>query len=394
MGFQSLAQRLAGLPVVLAGPILRRVMPISVTVWIALRQSANVHLTISDDHNKLLMQGNRQTVAIGNALHIAVVTATPVQGFSGLVEGNIYQYNLDFGDDLDLAAATNQAKLAYAPYSLPSFCLPPKDLSSVRIFHGSCRKPHGDGSDALALLDTQLQQAASNATARPHQLLLMGDQIYADDVAASMLLMLSDASDTLLGWKETLPVPSLWQDTNMGSLLSPFMRRELLGKSGLTSVDLDCHLMSFGEYVCMYLFAWSDVLWTTDLVPTFQDIIVNLRKNLGVEHVPPGVLPPGDPINDAIPPLLDFRKTLPQVRTAFANIPTYMICDDHEITDDWNMTLDFCEGVYDSPLGRRLVGGAPLTELVTSPLPISASAAPRYRVRVCRTTLLLRSFSI
>src|SRR5262249_55394177 len=66
----------------------------------------------------------------------------------------------------------------------------------------------------------------------------------------------------------------------------------------------------------------------------------------GVEHVPAGVLPPGSPIEEDLKPLTLFRSTLSAVRKVLANIPTSMICDDHEVTDDWNMTLDFCRGVY------------------------------------------------
>ena len=33
-----------------------------------------------------------------------------------------------------------------------------------------------------------------------------------------------------------------------------------------------------------------------------------------------------------------FRDALPEARRVFANIATYMICDDHEITDDWNLS--------------------------------------------------------
>jgi hypothetical protein len=40
---------------------------------------------------------------------------------------------------------------------------------------------------------------------RPHQLFLTGDQIYADEVADVLLVALTDAGDTLLGWKEELP---------------------------------------------------------------------------------------------------------------------------------------------------------------------------------------------
>jgi hypothetical protein len=213
MPVDSLANRLSSLPRVLAGPILRQVTATSVTVWFALREArSSVTLTVSDDKSKPLMQGSRSTVAIGNALHIVAVTAHPIPPFTGLTEGNIYLYNVDFGGGMDLAAATNAAAgdLSYAPdYSLPSFCLPPKDLNTLRLFHGSCRMPHASGPDALALLDVLIAQAATNAHDRPHQLLLMGDQIYSDDVADSLLLLLTDAGDTLLNgtgtnWTETL----------------------------------------------------------------------------------------------------------------------------------------------------------------------------------------------
>ena len=50
-----------------------------------------------------------------------------------------------------------------------------------------------------------------------------------------------------------------------------------------------------------------------------------------------------------------FRKTLPAVRRALANVPTYMILDDHEVTDDFNMTRRFVDQVYADDLGLRVV---------------------------------------
>ena len=41
-----------------------------------------------------------------------------------------------------------------------------------------------------------------------------------------------------------------------------------------------------------------------------------------------------------------------------ANIPSYMIFDDHEVTDDWNMTRDTCKALYGHPLGLRVVQNA------------------------------------
>lgn len=50
-----------------------------------------------------------------------------------------------------------------------------------------------------------------------------------------------------------------------------------------------------------------------------------------------------------------FFRVLPQVRRALANVPTYMMFDDHEVTDDWNLCPLWRDRVLTSPLGRALV---------------------------------------
>src|SRR5262249_52444920 len=147
----------------------------------------------------------------------------------------------------------------------------PNDLNQLRLMHGSCRKAHGPSRDALAILDDLIAQAAQNGTQRPHQLLLTGDQIYADDVADTLLLALSDAGETLLGWHELMPgigdfAPSHTSD------LPPCSREIPLKKAGFTSDDLLSHLQFLGEFLAMYLFAWSDVLWPA-VMPTIDDLI-------------------------------------------------------------------------------------------------------------------------
>ena len=42
---------------------------------------------------------------------------------------------------------------------------------------------------------------------------------------------------------------------------------------------------------------------------------------------------------------------VPIVRRILANVPTYMICDDHEITDDWNLTQEWRNRVLGTNLG-------------------------------------------
>jgi hypothetical protein len=53
--------------------------------------------------------------------------------------------------------------------------------------------------------------------------------------------------------------------------------------------------------------------------------------------------------------LANFRNTLYKVRRVLANTPTYMIFDDHEITDDWNLHRNWHTRVRASRTGRRIV---------------------------------------
>ena len=56
--------------------------------------------------------------------------------------------------------------------------------------------------------------------------------------------------------------------------------------------------------------------------------------------------------------MLEFARTLPRVRRALANIATYMIFDDHDVTDDWNLHRRWHDHVHRRPLGRRMVQNA------------------------------------
>ncbi|HET9533258.1 MAG TPA: hypothetical protein VFQ92_23080, partial [Blastocatellia bacterium] len=97
---------------------------------------------------------------------------------------------------------------------------------------------------------------------------------------------------------------------------------------------------TLGEYYAMYLFTWSDVLWPVEF-PEFDDV-----KNDSLKR---------SKYDKERKKLLEYRKAIPQVRRALANVPTYMMIDDHDVTDDWNMLRHWCEEVYKRPLGRRIV---------------------------------------
>ena len=50
-----------------------------------------------------------------------------------------------------------------------------------------------------------------------------------------------------------------------------------------------------------------------------------------------------------------FYQDLPRVRRLLANVPTYMVFDDHEITDDWNLTPRWAKQTRANALGRAVI---------------------------------------
>ncbi|HTD18930.1 MAG TPA: hypothetical protein VK667_05295, partial [Ktedonobacteraceae bacterium] len=83
MSWIPLVERFSAFPLILSGPILRRVEQQSVTVWLALKESCTVTLRIytRNDEETLVQQfeGTHHTIRLGNHLHIVAVTdyATP-----------------------------------------------------------------------------------------------------------------------------------------------------------------------------------------------------------------------------------------------------------------------------------------------------------------------------
>jgi hypothetical protein len=355
MGWIPLKERIHQIPLILAGPILRRTEPNAVTVWIALKQSRIVTLVVFDTNKRVLIKGRKKTIQLGTNLHVVAVTAKAAQAV--LSHGEIYLYNLAFapGETLTKAGVLNLegtiADITYPQYELPSFAMVPNNFQDLRIIHGSCRKPHGESMDALAAADKMIAQAlAKDPKKRPHQLFLTGDQIYVDDVADALLFMLVDASKTLLGWSELLPVVTDPEKLHPGK--RNYLATRIAGltasinKINRISHTAKSHLFTFGEFCTMYLFAWSDVLWPQlqDL-PSFADVNPNSPKFAAGRAL----------FEKELQHLQNFRQTLKNTRRALANVSTYMIFDDHEITDDWYLNVTWCDRVLSKPLGRRVI---------------------------------------
>lgn len=377
MSWIPLAERFSYLPLLLSGPMLRRTEPHAVTVWLALKASRMVTLRIyrRDAEGKLVQQfeGTRHTLRLGDNLHIVAVTARSRNEYERLAWGELFYYNLFFQADstpgshepetladldtpgiltIDPSSADLLHRLVYPGHPLPSFVLPPEDLNRVKLLHGSCRKPHGVGKEMLSAIDAMLEGATAHPADRPQQLFMTGDQIYGDDVAASLLFALIDAGNVLLEGNEEEVLPLVHKRAR---LLAPGARTEVVRNKALfTTTTPQSHLLSFAEYTAMYLFAWSDVLWPDDL-PTAEAIWNTYPE---ARPQPSAQQKTEATYADHIGRLQAFQSTLPQVRRALANIATYTIFDDHDVTDDWYLDGAWCRQILASALGRRVVRNA------------------------------------
>ncbi len=353
------------LPPILAGPMLRHTTDEIVTVWLALRLPARVSLQVYSTLERgstidlPIAKGSRKTVTVGTSLHIVTISAINPEGKT-FKRGEIYAYDLEFtvGETTyNLATALTSTEypwvcISYFHHNLPTFVLPPLDLNRVKIAHGSCRKPHGNGQDALAILDRILAANANKADTRPQQLFLTGDQIYGDDVASPLLWVATYLGELILGWDEKLPIGT-WDRPKYSTLkeLPSGERGGIATKMGGFTAGLhqkrskvNSHLFGLGEYCAAYLLAWSPIVWPKCLPSAAQMGYGKTKSAVAWDR--------------EVADMCSFIQSLWAVRRVLANTVTYSIFDDHDVSDDWNLNQAWCLRVLGKPLGRRVVSNA------------------------------------
>lgn len=399
-------------PLLLAGPIVRRVEPRLVSVWVALRDACSVELklwegdiTSTSEAGKPVATGETPfdaksagTIRIGDKLHIALVTWEG-SDTKFLKSGTRYAYNVSMSPkaggpaaDLsslgllkrDLNATPPVEALGYTDKMLPTFVTVPDDLVKLKIAHGSCRKTFGVGEDGLAFLDRIIKDQRTTIEQRPQQLFLTGDQIYADEVAEMLLPAINAVGQELIGKSGNAPrerialtVPGEEQQFWPADLVHfPAARRQKLTQEAakFTSTSAASHLLTFGEFCAMYLFVWSNALWPETLtpkevlyadpgggVPPTHNLLTPIKdENLSDKdkELFQGLVRLKEAYGPHEKEVERFRKALPKVRRVLANVATYMIHDDHEITDDWYLTDLWRHEVLLTTFGRYILGNA------------------------------------
>ncbi len=468
-------------PLLLAGPILRRVEPAVVSVWLALRERATVRLLVwegraeSGRPDVFLESPATATLRVGDKLHLAQVTIEiPASAGKSLQADALYSYDLEIttADGVKHTLASlgmledgaadrdtdgdfkGRARLAlgFEPGLLPGFAPPPSELAHLNILYGSCRRPSHPDPDALAMVDELIfgDERYKDPRARPHQLFLGGDQIYADDVASLHMLLLMERGMHLIGVRPTEPstqpledprpfepvehvrldriaerrdetavidpanpaaayvqantsAPGFDPDLPVDRFRFPEDQRRstIIRDAQMTTTDGANHLLSLGEFAALYITVWSNSIWGPELVgarfapdperpqenrpilwaddePLPKDGSIVLPavafpdRIAGALYVAPEKRPEAPTPEQAaraearrqrglrrqLAVHRAFHKGLPKVQRVLANVPTYMILDDHDVTDDFFLNPIWRDRVLGSRLGQSVMRNA------------------------------------
>lgn len=347
-----------------AGPIIRRLTPKRLCLWLASSEAVELQLQLQPEQGEKLEFDAKQLQPFVQQLQLA---------------GKLYLYFLDLelnealptehwiSYDLQLKTSGGDWQnwqqwtedLVYPGRALPGFVIKPKVHS---VLHGSCRKPHFGAGDGLVRADQQLKDTAPDQW--PSLLMLSGDQVYTDDVGAPMLYAIHQLIAKLEFADETLPCATLSSSHELHSKTPYYYQREKLlpateasyqvlkqlfqgaKKPVFTTDSAHNHLISMAEVFSMYLLVWSPAPWQelelqmpqaqlNSFSPERQKRCATYSKNL-----------------------TEFKAGLSQVRRVMAHLPVAMMFDDHDITDDWNLTAEWEKTAYEHPFSRRIIGNA------------------------------------
>lgn len=348
------------LPSILAGPILRRLERNRVCWWLVSTGRFEWRVTLEGETCELQVRYFKLAEHAWCSLIECQTTLPEMQWLE-------YQLEFKKGEKWTDVTAEQPHLLLPGKQSLGLVRKPKMDV----ILHGSCRKPHFDGPDGLARVDAELKQLLSETPANalanwPSVLIMSGDQIYTDDVAGPMLKAIHHVIK-LLGFPPE-EMPGLSSREVHEERPSYYQRQTLLPQSEqrdsiidilfkgarkpvFTSGNAQNHLITLAEVLAMYLLVWSPTLWQVigkdwKVLPESLNEKFHSRWRAESQFIE------------------QFTHQLEAVARSLAHVPVAMIFDDHDVTDDWNLSADWEQTAYSNPLSKRMIGNAILAYLV------------------------------
>ncbi|MGO2477764.1 MAG: metallophosphatase [Pseudoalteromonas sp.] len=332
----------AQLPLLLMGPMVRRADSAVVCIQFATTKAGNYRIELCG----LATNNELQSIRLGKQLFLHFITLKPIE--PTLPTDVLLGYQL-FNDDqtIDLTA------FSYPGKSTPAFVIP---RVLEQVFHGSCRNPHHPAKDSLVAAEHWQNEQRTKGNVGADILLLSGDQVYADDVAGAMLIAIKRLIKKLGIYKE-LPLDiALPEDINeqlyRRHLYLPKLPWQQRRKTGVgywlkkdephfSSLKAANHLIFFEEFIALYLLNLSSLAWQ---LIDFDSINYQART-AKCQQI----------FDNEKKALLIFGQGLSDVQRLFANVSTLMMFDDHDVTDDWNLTAGWEQAIYQHPVSRRIV---------------------------------------
>ncbi|MEZ8320130.1 hypothetical protein [Vibrio splendidus] len=377
----------SSLPLLLAGPILRKTTATEVVLWLATSSPlvGRADIYISETEHIRETEHSRETGFSNEKEHAepkqdqpfytsslqehdsiqigthAWVTLIRLQGEFPTNTPLEYDIHTESGSLKELAP-----HLVYNGKSRVEFKI---STSADYILHGSCRNPHHPSKDSLVAADNKI--ADQSVAERPDMLMMSGDQIYADHVAGPTLDAIQQVIQLLGLVGESLPTDSQTKQINSSDALYSseyhlYQRHHYLphhtasesmidkffpnrGVPIFSSTDCENHLVTLSEFIAMYLLVWSPTLWQC----VNRERLIENNFTQGGRQLTPTEQ---QQWRDESVIMDDFIAGLPQVQRLFAHIPTYMIFDDHDVTDDWNLTVGWEHAVDQNQFATQVIG--------------------------------------
>ncbi|MGM0522407.1 MAG: alkaline phosphatase family protein [Pseudomonadota bacterium] len=361
----SAAPEAALLPDILVGPLLRRITSTRWVMWLMASRRLSLTLTLTPPEGEAQrhhLDAASQCLPLGEHAYVYLIDLPLLQPLP-MDTPVAYDVLLTQADGAQQGIADWAPWLCYEGAESPSVVIASRHH---QLMHGSCRKPHHDSADGLVRADTWLEeQGGEAATERPAWLLMTGDQVYVDDVAGPMLRAIHaliarlGLVDEHLEGATVENSQSLYRSTNTyyhrEALLpdvtsNTALRERFFGgvkKPVFTSANAHNHLMTLAEMLAMYCLVWSPTPWKL-IAPDMP----------ALDAADSAIYRQEQPIIDA------FVTGLPQCARVMAHLPTLMIFDDHDVTDDWNLTADWERAAYGHPFSKRIIGNALLAYLL------------------------------
>ncbi|MGB1301633.1 MAG: metallophosphatase, partial [Pseudoalteromonas tetraodonis] len=323
-------------PLLLMGPMVRRAEKTAVCIQFATSKQVNGRIELMGYE----CYSEQNSVRLGEHLFLQFIVIKPIN--SQFPRDILLQYQLFFDDSpVDLSA------FSFNDGALPAFVIPKR---LTQILHGSCRNAHHPAKDSLVSSSQWQATQRSNNQQGAQLLLLSGDQVYADDVAGPMLLAIhqlikqlgiykeqplaldlpDDISQQLYGRHHLLPTTSWKKRSKLG--IGYWLKKD---EPHFSSVKAYNHLIHFEEFVALYLLNFSSTAW--------QYVDLSKLNYSGGNEKSQALF------STEKATLIDYAKGLAEVERLCANVSTLMMFDDHDVTDDWNLTAGWEQAINQNP---------------------------------------------